>query len=235
MRMSLPLVIRGGMSEQDWEPLSWSPDAWSHNITSDMVSVRYGDRNPGHSHPQWERNTSVKKIKISDYLNQDWRRTNIDSDQWTYFDYQYMHQVMSSDTLAKFPWDKFGLVGRDGSDSTLWMGTHGAHTPCHQDSYGCNLVCQVAGSKTWTLFPPDDSQHLSPTRVPYEESSVYSRINFISLEYNSQSTLDCLKQATCYQVTLEPGDVLYVPRHWWHHVVTTSDWSISVNTWVPCR
>ena len=65
-------------------------------------------------------------------------------------------------------------------------------TMCHhvQDSYGCNLVCQVAGSKQWTLFPPSASAHLSPTRVPYEESSVYSRVNMVNLEHNYQHLLD---------------------------------------------
>ena len=63
-----------------------------------------------------------------------------------------------------------------------------------QDSYGCNLVCQVAGSKQWTLFPPSDSAHLSPTRVPYEESSVYSLVNMVSLEHNYQHILDKVSQ-----------------------------------------
>ena len=51
-------------------------------------------------------------------------------------------------------------------------------------------MCQVAGSKQWTLFPPSDSPHLSPTRVPYEESSVYSLVNMVSLEHNYQHILD---------------------------------------------
>ena len=37
----------------------------------------------------------------------------------------------------------------------------------------------------------------------------------------------------CYSVLLEPGDVLFVPRHWWHQVTTVSPWSLSVNTWLP--
>ena len=62
---------------------------------------------------------------------------------------------------------------------------------------------------------------------------MYSRLNLTNLADNTQEMLDKLRQASVYQVTLEPGDVLYVPHHWWHHVVTTSSWSVSVNTWVP--
>jgi len=42
-------------------------------------------------------------------------------------------------------WSDFGFAGRDGRDSTLWIGTWGANTPCHLDSYGCNLVFQIQG------------------------------------------------------------------------------------------
>ena len=65
-----------------------------------------------------------------------------------------------------------------------------------QDSYGCNLVCQVVGSKQWTMFPPSASPLLSPTRVPYEESSVYSLVNMVNLEQNYQHLLDKVCNST---------------------------------------
>lgn len=42
-------------------------------------------------------------------------------------------------------WSDFGYPGRDGAASTLWVGTEGANTPCHLDTYGYNLVFQVQG------------------------------------------------------------------------------------------
>ena len=42
-------------------------------------------------------------------------------------------------------WSEFGFKERNGRESTLWIGTEGANTPCHLDSYGCNLVLQVQG------------------------------------------------------------------------------------------
>lgn len=35
-------------------------------------------------------------------------------------------------------------------------------------------------------------------------------------------------------IDLEPGDVLFVPFHWWHYVENLSS-AISVNTWIPCE
>lgn len=36
------------------------------------------------------------------------------------------------------------------------------------------------------------------------------------------------------QVLLEAGDVLLVPKHWWHYVETMGPTpSVSINTWIP--
>ena len=54
--------------------------------------------------------------------------------------------------------------------------------------------------------------------------------------YNTAETEsdDIVTKVEGFQVTLEPGDILYVPRTWWHFVSNTSPLAISVNTWVEC-
>ena len=74
-------------------------------------------------------------------------------------------------------WDSFGFPQRSGDESTIWIGSAEASTPCHVDTYGCNLVAQIYGQKKWTLFPPEETPKLYPTRIPYEESSVFSQVN----------------------------------------------------------
>ncbi len=101
------------------------------------------------------------------------------SDYWMYADYKYMsHLCVKHEVMIKsIDWSVFGFKGRNGNDSTLWVGSEYASTPCHYDTYGCNLVAQLSGRKKWTLFSPLDTERLYPTRVPYEESSVFSSVN----------------------------------------------------------
>ena len=98
---------------------------------------------------------------------------------WVYADYKYMSQLCGDlpGMLEAVDWGMFGFRERNGSDSSLWCGSEGAFTPCHFDTYGCNLVAQLYGQKKWMLFPPSESHRMYPTRLPFEESSVFSQVN----------------------------------------------------------
>jgi len=144
-----------------------------------------------------------------------------------YSDYQDMGVVFAGDreALSAIDWSTVGIP-RDGAHSTLWLGSEGAHTPIHQDSYGWNLVAQLHGTKRWRLYHPQDLS-LHPTRIPYEESSVYAYGG--APPDNKRAEQD---SPSIWETTLGPGDVLFVPKHWWHLVTTTSSSALSVNTWV---
>ncbi|XP_076234225.1 HSPB1 associated protein 1 isoform X2 [Calliopsis andreniformis] len=157
---------------------------------------------------------------------------NEDDRKWYYFDYKYMHEWFKNkpEIIDSVNWQRFGF-DKVGSDSTLWIGSKGAHTNCHQDSYGCNLVAQIHGRKEWLLLPPSSTHFLQPTRVPYEESTVYSKHNLFCP--TKESEMNILKvQDQSKLITLEPGDVLLVPAGWWHYVESL-DITISVNVWLP--
>jgi HSPB1-associated protein 1 len=131
------------------------------------------------------------------------------------------------DVLRMVDWRTLG-IDKDGIRSTFWFGSAGAHTACHYDTYGTNLVAQLFGEKRWRLFPPS-SQGMYPTRVPYEESSVFSSV-WIPQPDTAKHPL--YRADDGVEVTLQPGDVLFVPRHWWHFVECLTD-AITVNLWMP--
>ena len=126
----------------------------------------------------------------------DYSKTNY----WIYADYEYMVHLCKDlpDMLSSVDWSVIGFDARDGKDSTLWIGSEGAHTPCHFDTYGCNFVAQLFGKKKWILFDPQDSDKLYPTRVPYEESSVFCRVNITNPDIIKYPLFN---EATAYEVS----------------------------------
>ena len=124
---------------------------------------------------------------------------------WIYADYKYMSQICDGrpELMRAIDWSVLGFDGRGGADSTLWAGSEGASTPCHYDTYGCNLVAQLWGKKKWTLYSPNDSAHLYPTRIPYEESSVFSEVNIPCPDLERYPNFP---RATSY--TVRSGDTL---------------------------
>ncbi|XP_075037274.1 HSPB1-associated protein 1 [Mixophyes fleayi] len=153
------------------------------------------------------------------------------TEYWAYADYKYLSVIFSDrpEILQTISWADFGFPERDGRESTLWVGSLGANTPCHIDSYGCNLVLQVEGRKKWHLFPPEDSTYLYPTRIPYEESSIFSKVNVVNPD---QIRHPYFCDAHPHVVTLHPGQVLLVPPHWWHYVECVDDITVSLNSWI---
>ena len=125
------------------------------------------------------------------------------TDYWIYADYKYMVHLFKDwpDLLSSINWSVVGVTDRDGKDSTLWIGSEGANTPCHYDTYGCNFVAQLHGRKKWTLFSPSDSVRLYPTRVPYEESSVFSQVDVSNPDLTKYPLF---REATAYEVRVVP-------------------------------
>uniref|UniRef100_A0A5S6Q880 JmjC domain-containing protein n=1 Tax=Trichuris muris TaxID=70415 RepID=A0A5S6Q880_TRIMR len=144
-------------------------------------------------------------------------------DYWAYLDYNYMFDCFECSHLDDVDWNTFGIA-QSGRESTFWMGTAGSFTACHYDTYGFNIVAQLCGKKRWVLFPPEDSPLLKGSHLPFEESSVYSGCDMFHPPIQLRSSHPRV-------VTLEPGDVLFVPPRWWHFVQCIED-SISVNCWI---
>ncbi|XP_077993771.1 HSPB1-associated protein 1 homolog [Glandiceps talaboti] len=234
-----PVVFHGMID--DWPARSWTVQSLSDVLEDQKLTFRIGPKQCRQQGVLWERDCCYRDATLQQFS--DWLRsedTGVSAgnplnefsltEYWCYADYKYMAHVFkdNTDVLKSVRWDDFGFHGRDGTQSTIWIGSSGSHTPCHYDTYGCNLVVQVYGQKTWHLFPPHQTSMLYPTRIPYEESSVFSQVNILSPDLLS---FPKFQDATPYIVTLEPGDVLFVPTHWWHFVECDTT-AVSINTWI---
>ncbi|EIN06544.1 Clavaminate synthase-like protein [Punctularia strigosozonata HHB-11173 SS5] len=110
--------------------------------------------------------------------------------------------------------------------TNLWIGTEGTFTPIHRDPYH-NLFCQVVGIKQISVFPPSASAqlYLSPSHLQ-RNTSVIPCPNPDPEAY--PLFYSALKDS--WQVTVQPGEILFIPRGFYHSVQSLSK-SISVNSW----
>lgn len=107
----------------------------------------------------------------------------------------------------------------------LWYGPGGNTTGMHYDTSD-NFFMQLYGQKRWVMSKPNSIFNLHPR-------SALSKRPAIS-DFNPQKPdfvkFPRAKKAKFYDLTMNPGTVLYIPAYWWHQVESCST-VISVNMW----
>lgn len=122
----------------------------------------------------------------------------------------------------------------------LWLGA-GGHTTClHYDPFDGTLV-QLHGQKRLVLFPPSQLYNVYPFPLSAHLKHGLKLRSTYSQVYPDKPDFEAfprLKEAfqNCYEVVLEPGDVLFIPASWWHEVTALGDGMVcSVNRFWSIR
>lgn len=112
---------------------------------------------------------------------------------------------------------------------SIWIGTR-TRVAAHTDVPDNVAVCTV-GRRRFTLFPPDQYPNLYPG--PIENTPAgrpVSMVDFHDPDYNAHPRFsEALAHAQVAE--LEPGDAIFVPSLWWHHVEGLSPFNILINFW----
>jgi hypothetical protein len=94
-----------------------------------------------------------------------------------------------------------------------FFGGRGSATENHFDrEHCCNLHLCMSGRKQVLLFTKDQSDYLY--KMPYIGNSL---IDFCQPIDQLQKKYPRLKEATVYNVILNPGDMIFMPRNCWHY------------------
>lgn len=114
----------------------------------------------------------------------------------------------------------------------LFVGPVGTLGAAHYDQYD-NIFLQVRGSKSVILFDPLRGHR---GLCPFPVHHPYDMRARIDLERPDYDTFPCARglQGAGVVAELDPGDALFIPSHWWHHVEATAgapDLCVSVNFW----
>ncbi|XP_013890051.1 hypoxia-inducible factor 1-alpha inhibitor [Austrofundulus limnaeus] len=114
------------------------------------------------------------------------------------------------------------------TSNLLLVGMEGNVTPAHYDEQQ-NFFAQIKGHKRCILFPPDQFECLYPYPV-HHPCDRQSQVDFDNPDYEK---FPDFKKVVGYEAVVGPGDVLYIPMYWWHHIESLLDGgvTITVNFW----
>lgn len=108
----------------------------------------------------------------------------------------------------------------------LWLGGP-VKTQIHHDR-DHNLACVIAGRRRFVLFPPEQVVNLYIG--PMENPPPLSLVDLESPDFERFPRF-ATALATAVMCELEPGEALFIPRHWWHHVSSLDPYNALVNYW----
>ncbi|HET9862233.1 MAG TPA: cupin-like domain-containing protein [Steroidobacteraceae bacterium] len=111
----------------------------------------------------------------------------------------------------------------------IWIGNRTIAT-CHYDAPN-NIACVAVGRRRFTLFPPDQVANLYPGPMELNPGGqVVSLVDFSNPDFGKFPDFRAALAAG-YSAELEPGDAMFVPSMWWHHVEGLSPFNTLVNYW----
>ena len=180
-------------------------------------------------------------------------RAPLSPELWEDLDFRAARTVFGGDSSSNQKNECVKNVGNappfpfSAKTASLWCSSFGCVTPTHFDL--CHgLLTQIAGRKRVLLVPPEHTRSMyraDPSGVNPNSSPVDLALFVFGLarddgdetrfrDEREKKMSDAEEERARFpktrvalgeirEVTLEPGDTLYVPPFWWHHVVTLDD------------
>jgi hypothetical protein len=116
-----------------------------------------------------------------------------------------------------------------GATPRLWIG-NGSQTATHYDG-STNLACVVAGQRRFTLFPPEQVGNLYIG--PLDRTLAGPPASMVDPLAPDLGRYPRYAEALEHALVadLGPGDALFIPAIWWHHVQAFGTLNVLCNYW----
>jgi hypothetical protein len=112
---------------------------------------------------------------------------------------------------------------------SIWIGNRTVAS-AHYDQFN-NIACCMVGRRRFSLFPPEQIRNLYPGPLePTPGGQVVSMVDFSAPDI---ARFPGFREALAAgQVAeLDPGDLLFYPALWWHHVEALDSFNAMINYW----
>jgi hypothetical protein len=112
---------------------------------------------------------------------------------------------------------------------SIWLGNR-TRIAAHHDLPD-NIACVVAGRRRFTLFPPEQLENLYIGPLDFTPAGqAISLVDFARPDFAKfPKFAAALQQAQVAE--LGPGDAIFIPSMWWHHIESLEALNVLVNYW----
>ena len=112
---------------------------------------------------------------------------------------------------------------------SIWIGNR-TRVAAHQDLPD-NLACVAAGRRRFTLFPPEQLPNLYVG--PLDFTPAGQPISLVDLHAPDLERFPRFTDALAVAQVAElgPGDAIFIPSMWWHHVEALAPFNVLLNYW----
>jgi hypothetical protein len=209
-----PVVITGAMS--GWKAMSqWSHEWFKDEFGSETVRLSV---NPRHT-------DRMMTMRLADYVD----RILSGTDDKLYMDQYLVDQLPALANYFEVPVychpDRERVIN-------LWLGPAGTVLGFHKDNhhpndYINNIFAQICGRKRVVLAGADQDPYMyqrSLGETDYWHSHIHDPESCDLAEY------PLFRKATLFETAVHPGEMLFIPGNYWHHV-RALDKSISMSFW----
>lgn len=233
LQATQPLVLRGLVAQ--WPMVRAAME--SHSAASDYLCRFYRDATVGaflgmpeirgrffYNEDLSSFNFKPVKIKLDTVLEEIARHVHAENPPAL-----YVGSTTVDTCLPGFRAENDVNLGERQALASVWIGNR-TRIAAHHDLPD-NLACVAAGHRRFTLFPPDqiDNLYIGPLDLTPAGQAI-SLVDFAQPDFTRfprfATALDHAQIAE-----LGPGDAIFIPSMWWHHVESLDSFNVLVNYW----
>jgi hypothetical protein len=113
--------------------------------------------------------------------------------------------------------------------ASIWIGNR-TRIAAHHDVPD-NLAFVVAGHRRFTLFPPEQLPNLYIGPLDFTPAGQpISVVDFAKPDFARYPKFAQALESAC-MAELGPGDAIFIPSMWWHHIESLDGFNVLVNYW----
>lgn len=229
----LPVIITGAINhwpamgsppERAWDDGSGCFDAVRRAAGHRTVPVEIGDK---YTDDEWSQELMPLSTFLDSFITRD---SSNDRPKMGYLaQHELFRQCPELRRDVSLPDYCALLLPEEAAEATespvlnAWLGPEGTVSPAHYDPKH-NLLAQVVGSKRVLLFSPGDSQCL------YPNPGMLNNTSSVDCDEPDLKAFPRFAEGVGFEGVLNPGELLYIPPLWWHHIRSLKP-SFSVSFW----